>query len=118
MAEEEERQPETKQFQYQELFDGEQFVASIVDSIVDSSYEILNEHCVRQQLPAFAASMALKDVFDVVRTGYLDRDQGDSNAHIALEWIAEEEPQSLELDSWARGRVKVMSKPKEEHTPR
>jgi hypothetical protein len=110
MAEEGEDLPDSTRSPFQDTFDGEMVVAGIVDSIVDASYEIIKEHVIQDRLPAFAAFAVLQDVFDVVRTAHLTRDAGDEDAPTSDIWNAEEEPESSELDSWARGRVKVMVK--------
>ena len=109
----EEAEEDVNRCPFQDAFDGEMIVADIVSSIVDSSYEVIKEHYIRERLSAYSASAVLQDLFDVVRTGHLSRDAGNEDAPTSSEWNPEEEPESSALDSWARGRVKVMTKPKE-----
>ena len=86
----------------------------IIDIILEQGGNALYDIYVKQRQVPFATHAVMDRMFDVTRTGYLKRDAGSSES-VPL-WLAEEEPQSSTLDSWARGAVGIKnraSKPQE-----
>jgi hypothetical protein len=87
--------------------EGEYTVATIVEEIVKNADEIIHKEKIQALLVPFTASTCLEESLKYVKWAFFCQDSDNMNA---AAWNQDQELESLEFDSWIRGKL-VVRKP-------
>eukprot|EP01006_Ploeotia_vitrea_P042838 TRINITY_DN66662_c2_g1_i1.p1 TRINITY_DN66662_c2_g1~~TRINITY_DN66662_c2_g1_i1.p1 ORF type:complete len:600 (+),score=100.32 TRINITY_DN66662_c2_g1_i1:127-1926(+) len=107
--------PDTTQTQYQNYFrqsvedveEGEQIAVEIMEEVFDKAcMQMINNYFDHTAVPYTVQSMC-KEMLDLIQFIFVGRDNGDETEEDAASWLPDEEPESVAIDSWARGAVPV-----------
>ncbi|KAI9193418.1 uncharacterized protein BJ171DRAFT_637519 [Polychytrium aggregatum] len=88
--------------------DGEQFVCSLIEEILNRSQEVLFEKHIESQVLPYAVQFSKTTLLKIIEWEFFRKDLGkiDSAA-----WLPDEEPVPVTIDSWARGAIALRSEP-------
>jgi hypothetical protein len=86
---------------------GESAAEEVIDIILTKGGLALYERHINEQKIPYAAAFAIAHMASAMQFAVLARDDGEPSPK---PWAAEEEPPSLNIDTWARGAVKIMKR--------
>ncbi|KND02513.1 uncharacterized protein SPPG_02971 [Spizellomyces punctatus DAOM BR117] len=98
---------------YLQLIDteeGELFIVSLVEHIVQRSQDVLFEKHIESQVLPYAVQFAKETIDEIVEWHFFRRDPGDIDP---CTWEPDEEPEPAIIDSWAPGAIPVRRTPLE-----
>ena len=80
-------------------------VAEILDDLVFSAWDLVYSREIERLVYPYTVEWAREIVEQIVEWQFLERDEGELNTEVDVNWQEDEEPEAPETDSWARGVV-------------
>jgi hypothetical protein len=88
-------------------YDAEAAVEDVIDIILTRGGLALYETHMNKERITYSAAFAMSHLINAMQFGALNHDYGEPSPN---PWTAEEEPGTLEIDTWAPGAVKVIKR--------